>query len=50
MSGEVCICLSIDACNSATPPPAAVCQNGVMDGVPHPVEPPAARLTVAAKV
>jgi outer membrane receptor protein involved in Fe transport len=37
------------ACNSATPPPAAVCQNGVMDSVLHPVEPLAARLTVTAK-
>jgi hypothetical protein len=37
------------ACNSAAPPPAAVCQNGVMDSVLHPVEPLAARLTVAAK-
>jgi hypothetical protein len=37
------------ACNSATPPPAAVCQNGIMDSVLHPVEPLAARLTVTAK-
>jgi len=37
------------ACNSATPPPAAVCRNGVMDSVLHPVEPLAARLTVTAK-
>jgi outer membrane receptor protein involved in Fe transport len=35
-------------CNSPTPPPAAVCQNGVMDRILHPVEPPAARLTVTA--
>jgi outer membrane receptor protein involved in Fe transport len=35
------------ACNSATPPPPAVCQNGVMDRVLHPVEPLALRLTVA---
>jgi outer membrane receptor protein involved in Fe transport len=35
-------------CNSATPPPAAVCQNGVMDRILHPVEPLAARLTVTA--
>ncbi|HEY4921611.1 MAG TPA: TonB-dependent receptor [Xanthobacteraceae bacterium] len=37
------------ACNSPTPPPAAVCQNGVMGSVLHPVEPLAARLTVTAK-
>ncbi|HEY1545299.1 MAG TPA: TonB-dependent receptor, partial [Xanthobacteraceae bacterium] len=37
------------ACSSPTPPPAAVCQNGVMDSVLHPVEPLAARLTVTAK-
>jgi len=37
------------ACNSAAPPPTAVCQNGVMDSVLHPVEPLTARLTVAAK-
>jgi outer membrane receptor protein involved in Fe transport len=36
-------------CNSAAPPPAAVCQNGVMDRILHPVEPLAARLTVAAQ-
>jgi outer membrane receptor protein involved in Fe transport len=35
------------ACNSAAPPPMAVCQNGVMDRVLHPVEPLALRLTVA---
>jgi hypothetical protein len=35
-------------CNSATPPPKAVCQNGVMDYVLHPIEPLAIRLTVAA--
>jgi hypothetical protein len=35
-------------CNSAAPPPAAVCQNGVMDRILHPVEPLAARLTVTA--
>jgi hypothetical protein len=35
-------------CNSATPPPAAVCQNGVMDRILHPVEPLAARVTVTA--
>jgi len=35
-------------CNSAAPPPAAVCQNGVMDYVLHPIEPLAVRLTVAA--
>ena len=33
---------------SATPPPAAVCQNGVMDSVLHPVEPLAVRLTLTA--
>ena len=32
------------ACLSATPPPAAVCQTGVMDRVLHPIEP----LAVAA--
>ena len=32
-------------CNSAAPPPAAVCQNGVMDYVLHPIEPLAVRLT-----
>lgn len=35
------------ACQSASPPPAAVCANGVMDRVLHPVEPLAVRLTVA---
>ncbi len=35
-------------CNSATPPPKAVCQNGVMDYVLHPIEPLAIRLTLAA--
>jgi len=35
------------ACLSATPPPTAVCQNGVMDSVLHPVEPLAFRLTLA---
>jgi hypothetical protein len=36
-------------CNSGAPPPAAaVCQNGVMDYVLHPIEPFAVRLTVAA--
>ena len=34
------------ACLSATPPPTAVCQNGVMDSVLHPVEPLAFRLTL----
>lgn len=34
-------------CQSGTPPPAAVCANGVMDRVLHPVEPLAIRLTVA---
>lgn len=38
-----------ELCNSAAPPPAAVCQNGVMDRILHPVEPLAARLTVTAK-
>lgn len=37
------------ACNSATPPPGAVCRNGVMDSVLHPVEPLAARVTVTAR-
>jgi hypothetical protein len=36
-------------CNSATPPPVAVCTDGVMDRVPHPVEPFAARVTAAVK-
>ena len=35
-------------CNSATPPPTAVCQNGVMDRILHPIEPLAARVTVTA--
>jgi hypothetical protein len=35
------------ACVAGTPP-AAVCQNGVMDRVLHPMEPLAVRLTVAA--
>jgi outer membrane receptor protein involved in Fe transport len=35
-------------CNSPSPPPAAVCQNGVMDRILHPVEPLAARLTITA--
>lgn len=34
-------------CQSGSPPPAAVCANGVMDRVLHPVEPLAIRLTVA---
>lgn len=34
-------------CQSAAPPPAAVCQTGVMDAVVHPTEPLAVRLTVA---
>lgn len=34
-------------CQSAAPPPAAVCQTGVMDAVVHPAEPLAVRLTVA---
>jgi hypothetical protein len=33
-------------CKSATPPPVAVCQNGVMDAVLHPVEPLAVRMSV----
>jgi len=36
-------------CNSGNPPPAAVCQTGVMDRVLHPVEPFAVRLTVAGQ-
>ncbi len=36
-------------CNSGSPPPAAVCQTGVMDRVLHPVEPFAVRLTVAGQ-
>jgi hypothetical protein len=36
------------ACLSAAPPPAAVCQNGVMDRVLHPIEPLAFRLTATA--
>lgn len=35
-------------CNSAAPPPKAVCQNGVMDYALHPIEPLAIRLTAAA--
>lgn len=34
-------------CQSGSPPPAAVCQTGVMDAVVHPAEPLAVRLTVA---
>jgi len=37
------------ACNGPTPPPSAVCENGVMDRVFHPVEPVAFRLTIAGK-
>ncbi len=37
------------ACNSPTPPPTAVCQNGVMDRVFKPVEPLAVRLTLLGK-
>jgi hypothetical protein len=36
------------ACLSAAPPPTAVCRNGVMDQVLHPVEPLAVRLTLTA--
>ncbi|MBN9604006.1 MAG: TonB-dependent receptor [Afipia felis] len=36
-------------CNSAAPPPAAVCSNGVMDRVLHPVEPLAVRLTLSGR-
>lgn len=36
-------------CRSGSPPPAAVCQTGVMDRVLHPVEPLAVRLTVAGQ-
>jgi outer membrane receptor protein involved in Fe transport len=32
------------ACLSATPPPTAVCQNGIMDSVLHPIEPLAFRM------
>jgi len=35
-------------CNSPSPPPKAVCQNGVMDYALHPIEPLAIRLTLAA--
>ena len=34
-------------CYPAQIAPAAVCQNGVMDSIVHPVEPLAVRLTVA---
>lgn len=34
-------------CQSGSPPPTAVCQNGVMDAVVHPAEPLAVRLTIA---
>jgi outer membrane receptor protein involved in Fe transport len=37
------------ACNGPVPPPAAVCENGVMGRVLHPVEPLALRLTIAGK-
>ena len=33
-------------CASATTPPVAVCQTGVMDAVLHPIEPLAVRLSV----
>ncbi len=36
-------------CRSPSPPPAAVCQTGVMDRVLHPVEPFAVRLTLAGR-
>lgn len=36
-------------CRSGNPPPTAVCANGVMDRVLHPVEPLAVRLTVAGQ-
>lgn len=36
-------------CASGSPPPAAVCQTGVMDRVLHPVEPLAVRLTLAGQ-
>jgi hypothetical protein len=35
-------------CNSPSPPPKAVCLNGVMDYALHPIEPLAVRLTIAA--
>jgi hypothetical protein len=34
-------------CLSPAPPPAAVCRNGVMDTVLHPIEPLTIRITVA---
>ena len=34
-------------CPSGAPPPTAVCENGVMDYVYHPIEPLALRLTLA---
>ena len=34
-------------CLSPTPPPTAVCRNGVVDSVLHPIEPLAIRITVA---
>ena len=37
-------------CASATPPPVAVCQNGVMDAVLHPTEPLAVRRMVTGAV
>jgi outer membrane receptor protein involved in Fe transport len=37
------------ACASGTPPPAAVCQTGVMDRVLHPVEPLAVRVTLSGR-
>jgi hypothetical protein len=36
-------------CQSPSPPPAAVCQTGVMDRVLHPLEPFAMRLTLAGQ-
>src|SRR5665213_4256347 len=42
----VCMCFPA---NGAPTAPAAVCQNGVMDYVLHPLEPLAIRLTVAGQ-
>lgn len=37
------------ACNGPTPPPAAVCETGVMDRVFHPLEPVALRVTLVGQ-
>jgi hypothetical protein len=43
------LCYPAPTAPSAQAPPAAVCQNGVMDYVPHPIEPLTVRLTLAGQ-